>query len=192
VVYPVIASNKQNSYLPLVNNDLYSKFVPSSSEREDCSAENPRDNPDTSKPYYSETVELTVNRNTNGVICIPKNSTYYYEGAAYPGENVVSYCFDMISSVEIDSLDDIFVGTYRSFIVSYIATDLETQFGNTFWNDSFKTSDESYEVMKFTISEDSLILTWDAYILAAGAYGPITVELPLSSVTTYYKSGVNL
>lgn len=184
-IYPQLISNVEIEYIDEINEDLVG-FSAHSVDVSTCDTSFTRMNPNA--PYFSQELSFETSNITNDVFCFVFDISYYSNGAAHPGFEKDSVCYDLRNSEEIDSLDDFLIGEYRETIVDYYETKIPIDLNYPeFWNDDFVSADNAFDLADFYIKEGDLVLYWQPYEISSGAMGAIEVIVPLDELSGLYS-----
>lgn len=125
---------------------------------------------------YSSTLKIDFmpTSNSNGIIAILFQISFYSAGAAHPGHYSHALNYDLRAG-KVLSLDDIFLAGYLDMISSTCLSDLKNR-GVLEWEDGAQPVPENYQV--WNITPEGLLITFDEYQVASYAAGPQSVMVP--------------
>lgn len=183
--YPQLTSNIELEYIDEINEDLQ-QFSAHSVDVSTCETGFVKMNP--TAPYFSQDLSFESSNISNDVFCFVFDISYYSNGAAHPGFEKDSVCYDLRNSEEIEDLGDFLEGDYREPIVDYYETQIPIDMNYPeFWNEDFVSPDNAFDLAKFYIEDGDLVLYWQPYEIGSGAMGAIEVVVPLSELAGLYS-----
>jgi len=114
----------------------------------------------------------------------------YYTGGAHPNLEFRTFTFD-VAQQQMLALTDIFQDGVNPWptLAPLVIEDVTEQLGEaaepTWINDGTGENPDNYR--SFALTPDSLVFFLPPYQVTAYAYGPVTVEIPLASISNLLK-----
>jgi hypothetical protein len=136
------------------------------------------------KNGFNITSEIIEGKRTKTVVL----TCSYYTGAAHPNTYSISLPFDTVSEEEL-LLSDLFSSPdYLNLLAEQVREDLmQKEFADEEWINGGTDPEEPVNYASWALTEDSLIIIFDPYMIAPYAVGTQRVSIPLSELSGMLK-----
>lgn len=149
--------------------------------------------PDWSLPAYanhwSQTITYELFHFSSDVVTV-KFAVSYYTGGAHPNLDFQTFTFDLAQQKML-ALEDIFQDGVNPWpaLVPMVQADVAAQLGEAAdaqWVQQ-GTAENPDNYRNWALTPDALVFFFPPYQVVAYAYGPVTVEIPLTAISRLLK-----